>query len=151
MLLPHQAHILQHVHSVRQLGTFQNNHAYIVGFIKPADSLYTSRHITKNAVITIADHTSTSVKQIDTDRGEVMLVYCDKPTIVHITKEYSPSFDFIIDSWYTDKLFNMPVGKNIGLILCYKLHSETPESLAYESYIIDPIYNVSSFRRNLDI
>jgi hypothetical protein len=151
MHLPHQAHILQHIHSEGQLGTFHNNHAYIVGFVKPNDCIYTSRHITKNAIVTIKDHESTSIKTIDTERGQVTLVYFDKPSLVHITKEQSPSFDFLIESWYTDKLFNMPMGRNLGLILAYKLYSETPEQLSYESYIIDPLYHITSFRRNLDI
>lgn len=146
---------VQLLHSVTDnvsLGTYHKNCSYIVGYVYPNDALYATRHLSKNVKINMTDYEpSLQTRVIETEEGKQVLIVLDQTFPVHISKQYSPEFD-----WYTEEMdlqtfFSIPLTRNIGLVMPFDKVDETENEMIFQSYIVDPVYDASMFRHGLKL
>lgn len=110
----------------------------------------TCRKISAAAKVNMMDYRPIYTSKInETEDERHVYFYLEHTHTIEISKEDVPQFDWYIETQSAETVMAMPTKHNIGLILPYKQIGETPESLIFDSYIIDPLNNVEMFRQGL--
>lgn len=150
--LPVKVHLLQSLHQNVRLGTSHRNNTYMVAFIQSKDVIHVSREITKDVRIDLGKYRARkNFKVINTKEGKEVLLYFEEPYTIKISKNASSLMDWVVESENAQELLTIPIIKNIGLILPYKQIDEDNNTMTFEAYIVDPVWEPTIFRHGLNL
>lgn len=142
---PPKIHVLRNVQNQNALLGFQHkNNTFLLGLLRDHDAIYITRMITNNVVGVIDNFTPTYPDEKFDDDKSIVLIH-DKVKL-SITKEESSQYDWMIESINTSELLTYPRKKYIGLIMPTEQTNETGNIIEYNTIVIEPILDPSTFK-----
>lgn len=147
---PPNLHYLKSLHTNGRFGTVYNDKSYVVSFVSSEHVMYVARNISKDTKVKLEGYmpSATKIAAGDKRRQEIEIIM-DGGVKIHIDKIITRDWEWIIETEPTQKLFALPLAYNIGLIVPYKKLNETDDTISYEGYVVDPIYNTDFFRQGI--
>lgn len=142
-------HLLKSVFRDENLGVSHRKKTYVVGYLTSSEALYATRNITSNVNVSLGKYRPNMKSNHIKHKENEIVITMNHPVMVTVTKEYSPQFEWIIHDVPVQQFMNIPIMYNVGLIIPFEKLNETPETITYSSYVVDPVKDVNMFRFGL--
>lgn len=132
-MLPDKVYVLR-TKQKTNLGFSHNNKSYIVGFPSKACAKRISQNVTPISKI-----------QLNEYKDEVSF------GIMTINKHESIEKPCTITQVCMNEFMKYPLNKNIGVVLCLEVLADLQDKFKINTVIIDPVYDIESYRENMVI